>query len=68
VITVGLEQVSGEAMLEVLDVAGRTVYTTNLDRTMQGQAIVDLSGLAAGDYSLMLRHAEGRQTTRLVIQ
>lgn len=67
-ITIGLEEISGEAVLEVLDVAGRLVHTTNLDRTMQGQAVVDLSGLAAGDYSLVLHHAEGRQTTRLVMQ
>ncbi|MGV3637972.1 MAG: FG-GAP-like repeat-containing protein [Flavobacteriales bacterium] len=67
-INIGLEQVAGESVLEVLDVAGRLVHTTNLDSTLQGQAVVDLSGLAAGTYDLVLRHAEGRQTTRLLIQ
>lgn len=67
-ITIGMDGFSGQAILDVLDVAGRLVYTTNLDRAVHGQAVVDLNGLAAGDYTLAVRHAEGRSVGRVVVQ
>lgn len=68
VVTISLESAGSATRLEVLDVAGRLVFTTNLDRVAQGQAVVDLSDLAAGDYTVAIHGENGRKVTRLVIQ
>ncbi len=67
-VTLAMDGIAGRATLQVLDLAGRLVYTTDLSRMTQGTAVVDLNGLAAGDYTLAVRHAEGRDVTRLVVR
>jgi hypothetical protein len=64
-IAMGEDEVALE--LDVFDVSGRQVYTTSL-KSDHGLAVVDLSHLAAGDYTLALQHTGGRRVTRLVLQ
>ena len=65
-VTISVEGLTGPITAEVMDLSGRTVKRFNLDRMQQGVAIVDLSGLATGEYTLALHHAEGRSIGRLV--
>lgn len=67
-LNISLSEGSGAAVLEVADVTGRLVLATNLSRTAEGTAVVDLSGLAAGEYTLTLRHPGGVAVDRVVLQ
>lgn len=66
-VTFAMAENTSDARLEVLDVSGRLVFTSSLSNE-HGQAVVDLGRLAAGDYTVAVRHAGGRHVTRLVLQ
>lgn len=65
-VTISVEGLNGPLVLEMMDIAGRVVSRTNLDAMREGQATIDLSGLASGEYTLSVRHAQGRSIGRLV--
>lgn len=65
-VTISLEGLNGPLSLEVMDIAGRIVSRTSLDALREGQATIDVSGLASGEYTLSVQHAQGRSIGRLV--
>jgi hypothetical protein len=60
-------EVQGQVSIDVLDLTGRLVLARNAAAT--GDLLtIDLSTLAAGDYTLSVRHAAGKSVHRVVVQ
>ena len=54
-------------MMQVLDASGRVVWSKE-NMVLQGQVMVDLSGLSSGTYNVMLSDDRGVSVQRLSIQ
>ena len=53
--------------VQVLDGAGRVVYASQ-NAVLQGNTVLDLSGLSSGTYNVMLSDERGVSVKRLAIQ
>ncbi len=58
--------IAGEVDMDLLDVTGRIVSAEH--RTVKGIATLDVSGLARGEYTLRVRHADGLIVSRVVVR
>lgn len=69
-LNIQLGSVEGRISIDVLDLTGRLVMAMNADRSVQQDGLIsmDLSGLAAGEYTLNVRHAHGSSVHRVVVQ
>ena len=66
VVTVRLSGVHGTVDLQLTDLAGRVVRADRVQA--QPQRVMDLAGLAAGEYILHVNHADGVSTHRVVVR
>lgn len=69
-ISITLGDATGRVSIDVLDIAGRLVKSTNADGAVQNEGILtmDLGALATGEYTLSIRHDGGRSVHRVVLQ
>lgn len=63
--TVQLEEITNDAELVILDMAGRTIYSTSL--TFGVSMLIDLSAAESGTYILRLNSSVGSEIKKLVI-
>ena len=66
IVTIQLNGVQGTVDLQLTDLAGRVVRTERAQA--QPQRVMDLAGLAAGEYVLHVNHANGVSTHRVVVR
>ena len=67
-LNIDLAGVKGRVSMDLHDVTGRLVLATNMDATAQGISVLDLNGLASGEYTLNVRHEGGSVVRRVVLQ
>lgn len=67
VLNVDLGELKGRVSLAMHDLTGRLVRTTNLDAASQGISSIGLDGLAPGEYTLTVHHADGSSVRRVVL-
>ncbi|MBK7476946.1 MAG: T9SS type A sorting domain-containing protein [Haliscomenobacter sp.] len=63
-----LQEVSELVEFRIVDVAGRTIATQQLENIQHGTFTFDVSNLQSGTYFLHARTAEGVKTKRFVVQ
>ncbi|MCB0770794.1 MAG: ASPIC/UnbV domain-containing protein, partial [Flavobacteriales bacterium] len=69
-VSITLGNATGRISIDVLDIAGRLVKSTNAGGAMQSEGILtmDLGALVTGEYTLNIRHDGGRSVHRVVLQ
>ena len=65
-VTIQLPEVHNNVVVQVIDGAGRIVFSTEFG-VMQGNNVISLGGLASGTYNVMLSNDEGTSVRRLSI-
>ena len=66
-VTVNVSGAHTGVLMQVLDASGRVVWSKG-NMVLQGQVMVDLSGLSSGTYNVMLSDDRGVSVQRLSIQ
>lgn len=66
-LNVDLTELSGKVVMEVHDLTGRLVIAQNLDAASHGVPVIDMNGLASGEYTLNIRHQGGVNVRRVVL-
>ncbi|MBL7953076.1 MAG: VCBS repeat-containing protein [Flavobacteriales bacterium] len=67
-VNIDLSGLKGRVALDVHDITGRLSLSTNLDVSANGVSVMDLKGLAPGEYTLNVRHEGGVRVSRVVVQ
>lgn len=65
-LTIDFGTLAGEVDMDLVDLTGRVVSAEH--RTVKGNATLDVSGLARGEYTLRVRHANGLIVSRVVVR
>ena len=68
-INITVSELQGRVSVDVMDVTGRLVKAINADASSQqgGILAMDLSGLAMGEYTMVVRHDAGVSTFHIVL-
>ena len=69
-VTIAFGDVKGKVSVELMDVTGRLIQSTNVDAEAQqnGRMTMDLNDLARGEYLIRVQHAEGNSVHHIVLQ
>ncbi|MBP6311800.1 MAG: FG-GAP-like repeat-containing protein [Flavobacteriales bacterium] len=69
-VTVSFGDVKGKVSVELMDVTGRLIQSTNVDADVQqgGRLDLDLQELSRGEYLIRVQHAEGTSVHHIVLQ
>ncbi len=54
--------------IDIIDVLGKTVYSTSFEKCIAGNKTIDVSGLNAGIYIVNVRTENNRMTARMVVR